>query len=147
VGKVAGTVWEFEHSVVCHAPREFCWNYWTDIANWDDPPARFSMERPFADGSQIMTELPGQTLVSVIRDVEEGRAATIELGLPNAVFCFYWRFDDLDRERTRISQRLELSGEDAGLFVEQAKVMRETAPDGVKKLVRLMERAWGGRSL
>jgi hypothetical protein len=137
--------WEFEHSVECGAPRGFCWEYWTDVAKWDDPPARFRVDGPFADGARITTELPGQTLVSVIQDVEEGRAATIELGLPNAVFRFHWRFDDLDGsegKRTRISQRLELSGEDAGLFVEQAKVMGETAPDGVRKLVGAMERAW-----
>ena len=133
--------WEFEQSVECSAPREFCWGYWTNIANWDDPPARFHMEGPFADGSRITTELPGQTLHSVIRDVEEGHAATIELALPNAVFCFHWRFDDLPEERTRISQRLVLSGEDAGLFVDQAKVMGQTAPDGLKRLVEAMERA------
>ena len=135
--------WEFEHFVECNAPREFCWSYWTDIANWDDPPARFCLEGPFADGARITTELPGQTLVSVIRGVKEGRAATIELQLPNAVFTFHWRFDDLPGERTRISQRLVLSGEGAGLFVDEAKVMGQTAPDGVKRLVEAMERARG----
>ena len=140
---VTEPAWEFFHSVECNAPREFCWNYWTDIANWDDPPATFHLEGLFADGSRITTQLPGQTLHSVIRDVEEGRAATIELELPNAVFCFHWRFDDLEGERTRISQRLVLSGEDAELFVDQARVMGQTAPDGVKKLVEAMERARG----
>jgi hypothetical protein len=138
-------IWEFNHSVECRAPRRFCWEYWTDVAKWDDPPARFTIDGPFQNGARIRTELPGQTLVSVVRGVEEGRAATIELELPNAVFCFHWSFDDLDgRERTLIHQRLELSGEGAGVFVEQAKVMGKTAPDGVKKLVGAMERAWGG---
>jgi hypothetical protein len=139
-------VWEFAHTVECGAPREFCWAYWTDITTWHDPPASFSIDGPFADGARITTELPGQKLVSVVRDVEEGRAATIELGLPNAVFCFQWRFDDVEGsegKRTRISQRLVLSGEDAGLFVEQAKVMGQTAPDGVRKMVRMMELVWG----
>ncbi len=63
--------WEFEHSIECNAPREFCWGYWTNIANWDDPPARFHLEGPFANGSRTTTELPGQTLHSVIRDVED----------------------------------------------------------------------------
>jgi len=135
--------WEFSHSVECNAPLEFCWNYWTNIANWDDPPATFLLEGPFADGSRITTELLGQTLHSVIRDVEEGCAATIELELPNAVFCFHWRFDDLEGERTRICRRLVLSGEDAELFVDQARVMGQTAPDGVKKLIEAIERARG----
>jgi hypothetical protein len=141
--KMTEPAWEFSHSVECNAPREFCWSYWTDIANWDDPPARFRLEGPFADGSHITTELPGQTLHSVIRDVEEGHAATIELELPNAVFCFHWRFDDLPGERTRLSERLVLSGEDAGLFVDEARVLRQTAPDGMKRLVEAMERARG----
>lgn len=136
-------VWEFEHSIECNAPREFCWSYWTNIANWDDPPARFCLQGPFEDGSRITTELPEQTLFSVIRNVETGHAATIELGLPNATFCFHWRFEDLPEGRTRIYQRLALSGEDAGLFVEQAKVMGQTAPDGVKRLVETMERTRG----
>lgn len=135
--------WEFEHSLDCSAPRKFCWEYWTDVRKWDDPPARFRIDGPFADGARIRTELPGQTLLSVVRDVEQGHAATIELGLPNAAFCFHWRFDDLEGTRTRIRQRLELSGEDAELFVDQAKVMGQTAPDGVRKLVGAMERAWG----
>jgi hypothetical protein len=133
--------WEFEHFAECNAPRQFCWSYWTDITNWDDPPASFSLEGPFADGSRITTELPGQTLVSVIRDVREGRAATIEVGLPNALFSFHWSFDDLEGKRTRISQRLVLSGEDAAIFLDQAKVMGKNAPEGVKKLIAAMERA------
>jgi hypothetical protein len=133
--------WEFEHAVECNAPREFCWNFWTNIDNWDDPPATFHLEGRFEDGSQITTELPGQTLQSVIRDLKEGREATIELQLPNAVFSFHWRFDELAQERTLIRQRLVLSGEDAESFVAQASVMGQTAPDGVKKLVDAMERA------
>ena len=133
--------WEFEQVVECNAPRRLCWRYWTDIGNWDDPPARFSLEGPFADGSRITTELPGQTLVSVIRDVREGRAATIEVGLPNALFSFHWSFDDLEGDRTRIGQRLVLSGEDAASFLDQAKVMGKNAPEGVKKLIAAMERA------
>lgn len=131
--------WEFEHFAECNAPRDFCWRYWTDVANWDDPPARFSLEGPFADGSRITTELPGQTLVSLIRDVREGRAATIEIALPNALFSFHWSFDDLEWKRTRIGQRLVLSGEGGAIFLDQAKVMEKNAPEGLKKLIAAME--------
>jgi hypothetical protein len=134
-------VWEFEHSVECNAPRDFCWSYWTNIANWDDPPAKFHLEGPFEDGSRIKTELPGQNLVSEILDVRVGHAATIKLDLPSAVFFFYWGFEDLKGGRTLISQRLMLSGEGAAIFVDQAKMMGETAPEGVGKLVAAMERA------
>src|ERR1700759_1829458 len=96
------TVWEFSHSIECNAPREFCWSYWTNIDNWDDPPAKFGLEGKFEDGSRIVTELPEQTLISVIRDVREERAAVIEISLPSAYFRFHWNFDDLEGERTLI---------------------------------------------
>ncbi|WP_047491359.1 hypothetical protein [Terriglobus sp. TAA 43] len=134
-------VWEFYHSMECNAPREFCWNYWTNIANWDDPPARFRLEGKFEEGSQIITELPEQTLMSVIREVRKGRAAIIEVGLPNASFVFDWSFDDLDGERTHITQRLALYGDNAATFLDQAMVMATTAPDGMRKLVAAMELA------
>jgi hypothetical protein len=131
--------WKFGHSFDCNSPRELCWSYWTDISNWDDPPAKFRLEGLFEDGTRITTELPGQILVSVIRDVKVGRAATIEIDLPNALFSFHWRFDDLEGKRTRIGQRLVLSGEDASTFLDQAKVMGENAREGLKKLVAAME--------
>lgn len=134
-------VWEFSHAVECNAPRQFCWNYWTNIANWDDPPAKFRLEGRFESGSRIITELPEQTLVSVIRDVHEERSAVIEVGLPDALFAFYWSFDDLEGGRTRISQRLALYGDNASAFVDQAKLMGENALHGIKKLVTAMETA------
>jgi hypothetical protein len=133
--------WEFAQSIECNASREFCGSYWTNIANWDDPPAKFRLDEPFEDGSRITTELPGQTLVSAIRDVRAGHATTIEIDLPNALFCFHWSFDDLTGKRTRIGQRLVLSGVDATLFLDQVKVMGNTAPEGLKKLIAAMERA------
>jgi hypothetical protein len=138
--------WKFEHSFDCNSPRALCWSYWTDISNWDDPPAKFHLEGPFEDGSRITTELPGQILVSVIRDVTVGRAATIEIDLPNALFSFHWCFDDLEGKRTRIGQRLVLSGEDASMFLDQAKVMGKNAREGLKKLVAAMENSALGQS-
>jgi hypothetical protein len=63
--KMTEPVWQFEHSIECNAPREFCWGYWTNMANWDDPPAGFHLEGPFADRSRITTELPRKMLHSV----------------------------------------------------------------------------------
>ena len=39
-------VWTFEHAVECGVPRAFVWEYWTNPANWDDPPARFEFDGP-----------------------------------------------------------------------------------------------------
>ncbi len=32
-----------EHSVEADVSVTFAWNFWTDITNWDDPPAQFTL--------------------------------------------------------------------------------------------------------
>jgi hypothetical protein len=137
------TVWEFEHAVECAVPREFAWSYWTDAANWDDPPARFEFGGPFAVGTRLKTILPGQTLASVIREVEAGRAARIEMEVMEAVVAFCWRFAEVAEGRVRITQRVELSAAEASALVEQARVMEQSVPQGMARLAVNMERAWG----
>src|SRR5216684_2024030 len=34
-------VGEITHAVETNASPAFAWNYWTDVANWADPPAKF----------------------------------------------------------------------------------------------------------
>src|SRR5438034_8259249 len=52
--------WELTQSVETDASLAFAWNYWTNVANWDDPPAKFELDGPFAAGSHGTTRLPGQ---------------------------------------------------------------------------------------
>ena len=139
---MSGTVWEFEHGVECGVPREFAWKYWTDATNWDDPPARFEFAGPFAVGTRVMTILPEQSLQSVIREVEDGRAARIETEVSGAVLAFCWRFEEVTAQRTRMRQRLELYGPEAQGLVEQAKFMEQSVPQGMARLAAKMERAW-----
>jgi hypothetical protein len=47
----------------------------------------------------------------------------------------------LPENRTRITQRLVLSGANANSFVAQASIFDQTAPDGMKKLAATIERA------
>ena len=95
-------VWEFEHSVESGVPRQFAWKYWTDAANWEDPPARFEFDGPFAVGTRIRAILPDQTLWSVIREVKDGQAARIETEVHGAVLAFHWRFEEVAAQRTRM---------------------------------------------
>jgi len=133
--------WHFQHSVDCNAPRHFAWDYWTNIVNWIDPPASFRLDGPFDVGSRLTTSLSGQTFHSVIRDVIADREAIIEMQLLDAILSFHWTFEDLPEGRTRITQRLVLSGPNAKSFVPQASVLEKTAPKGMKKLVVAIERA------
>lgn len=134
-----GPVWQFQHSVDCNAPRQFAWDYWTNIANWNDPPASFHLDGPFDVGSQLTTSLPGQIFHSVIRDVMVGREATIEMQLADAVLSFHWAFEALSQNRTQITQRLALSGSNAAAFVAQAGVLEQSTPEGMRRLVAAIE--------
>jgi hypothetical protein len=62
--------WETGHTVEARASVEFAWRYWTDVRNWDDPPARFEFSGPFVAGARGLTHLPGQMpLEWFVRDV------------------------------------------------------------------------------
>jgi hypothetical protein len=133
-------VWTFEHSVECGARRNFAWAYWTNIANWNDPPAKFELDGPFAVGSQLTTILPDQTMQSVIRCVDPDQAATIEMQLPDGTLSFHWKFDDLSETRTRITQRLTLLTTNGDL-VAQASLLQQSVPQGMSKLIAAIEEA------
>ena len=133
--------WEFQYSIECNTTQKFAWRFWTNISNWNDPPAKFDLDGPFEIGARLTTTLPGETLYSVIRDVQPEREAAIEMQLPDAILSFYWKFEKLAENRTRITQRLVLSGANAMSFVAQASTMEASVPDGMKKVVAAIERA------
>ena len=101
---ISEPAWQFQHSVDCNAPRQFAWSYWTNIANWNDPPASFHLDGPFNIGSRLTTSLPGQTLHSVIRGLKADREATIEMQLTDAILSFHWAFENPSEDRTRVKR-------------------------------------------
>jgi hypothetical protein len=133
--------WDFQYSLECKAPRRVSWGYWTNVANWNDPPANFALDGPFEAGSRLTTCLPDQIWHSVIRSVHPGHEAVIEMQLPEAVLAFHWKFEDLPEDRTRITQRLVLTGANAKSFVDQVGIFEQSVPDGMKKFVAAIERA------
>jgi hypothetical protein len=52
---MSGSALQLEHSINAEVSPEFAWNYRTDIANWNDPPARFTLVGPFIAGSRGTT--------------------------------------------------------------------------------------------
>jgi hypothetical protein len=72
---MANAAWETMHEEETEASRDFGWRYWTDVANWDDSPARVELDGPFAVGSRGLTRLPGQEPIGwIIREVTPGEA-------------------------------------------------------------------------
>ena len=137
--------WECQCSVDVDVPVSFAWSYMTDVRNWSDPPAEFALEGPFAAGSVGSTRMPGQPAYSwVLRDVEPERAYTIGGGsfLVGAELLCHWRFDPLSARYTRLTQRLELSGDNADCYVDDLKAAFEPHLEpGMRRIAKMMERA------
>lgn len=140
-------IWEIAHSVETTASPAFAWNFWTDVGNWDDPPAKFELDGPFASGSRGTTRLPGQEpLRWFIAEVTPTSAATIEMSLDGASLSFQWRFEGLPDGRTRLTQRIALQGEKAELYLSQVKAaFTANLPYGMNKMATAMANADPGR--
>ena len=136
-------LWAFEYSVESDATPHFAWTYWTNVANWVDPPATFQLEGSFAPGSRLTTTIPGQEQWhSIIREVGADRTAVIDMELPGATVRCHWCFDEATGNRTRITQRLTLSGENAGAFVKEvASGFEPNVPQGMRKLAATIARS------
>jgi hypothetical protein len=135
--------WEIAHSVETNASPTFAWNFWTNVANWDDPPAKFELDGPFAKGSRGTTRLPGQEPLNwFIQEVTPPHAATIEMSLGGASLSFQWRFEGLPDGRTRLTQRIVLAGEKAALYLSQVKAaFTANLPGGMNKMATAMANA------
>ena len=135
-------VWEASHSVETQASVEFAWRYWTDVRNWDDPPARFEFSGPFVSGARGLTHLPGQSPIEwFVRDVKAGSRATVEIPANGAFLAFEWSFEPAGKARTLLTQRVVLQGENAQDYLSYAKTLEENLPHGMKKMASAMERA------
>ena len=137
---------QLEHAVEADVSPSFAWNWRTDVRNWDDPPAHFQLDGPFASGAWGTTRLPGQEpLRWHIRDVRPGRSFIIEMPLDRAVLSFEWRFDAVSDCRTRLTQRIVLSGDNATVYATHVRAsFGLTLADGMKRIADAMASA--GRS-
>jgi hypothetical protein len=135
---------QLEHSVEVEVSPSFAWNWRTDITTWDDPPAQFQLDGPFASGTWGTTLLPEQKpLRWQVRDVRPGAAFNIEVPLDGAVISFEWLFDAVSNQRTRITQRIVLWGDNASAYVNQVQEgFGANLPAGMKRIADAMARAW-----
>ena len=67
--------------------------------------------------------------------------AIIDMQLPGAILSFQWKFESLSEDRTRITQRMTLSGANAAVLVAQARILEKSTPEGMAKLVAAIERS------
>jgi Polyketide cyclase / dehydrase and lipid transport len=115
---MAEIAWQAEHSVETAASADFAWGYMSNVANWDDPPAQFVLEGPFAEGSRGTTRMPDQPPQHWhLRDVTTRKSYTVEFPLDSAVMQFRWSFAALPDGRTRLTQTIVLYSENASAYL------------------------------
>jgi hypothetical protein len=114
--------WAIEHSAEATADLAFTWRYMTDLKNWDDPPAKFSLNGSFSSGSSGSTEIPGQPPQQWrLQEVKPRQSYTIEIALEGAVILCRWVFAELPNSHTRLTQHITLSGENASSYKDEVQ--------------------------
>jgi hypothetical protein len=112
------------------------------VRNWDDPPAQFVLDGPFATGSQGTTLVPGQEpLRWRIRGVRPGQSYSLETQLEGATLSFEWCFDGVSDRRTRLTQRIVLSGNNAAAYAEVKASFGANLQGGMKKIAATIAKA------
>ena len=132
-----------EHSADVDVSCAFAWRQRTDVSTWSDPPAVFSLEGPFAPGARGTTFVPGRNPVGWwVREVRPEQQFLIEIPLTGASVWIEWRFQAVSEHRTRMTQRIALSGENAAAYAEQVEHgFGANLASGMRRASRALEAA------
>jgi hypothetical protein len=143
---VNDVAWEIAHSVDADASPTFAWTYMTNVANWDDPPAKFELHGPFVAGSCGTTSVPGQEPRRWrLREVNPMKSYILEMTLDRAAMSFEWRFEGRADGGTRFTQHIILSGENAPEYVAQVQAaFSSNLAAGMHRIAAAVERAAAG---
>lgn len=105
-----------------------------------------ALDGVFHAGAQGTTKTRGADLVQwEIAEVSEGESAVIEIPMPGATARFAWKFEELAEERTRLTQQIRLSGDQADMYAAQmGEGFEQGIREGMEKLSKEMERSANG---
>jgi hypothetical protein len=131
---------QLEFSVEAGVSPAFAWQFRTDVSNWNDPPARFTLEGAFEVGTCGTTQLPGlETLHWSIREVRQGESFVTEMRLDRATLAFEWYFERVSEDRTKLTQRIVLLGDNAGAYTKDVEAgFGPNLPDGMRRIAAEM---------
>jgi hypothetical protein len=132
-----------ECSVEADVSPAFAWQFRTDVANWNDPPAQFVFDGPFEEGACGTTLLPGQEpLRWRVAELRSDKSFVVEMQLDRATLTFEWFFDELSEHRTKLTQRVVLSGDHAEAYAGQVEAgFGPNLQDGMKRIAAEMAAA------
>jgi hypothetical protein len=134
--------WSFAHSVEAAVAPDTAWRFWTDVSNWtfDTSLEWVRLDPGFVAGARGVTKPRGAEPIEWrVRDAGGGQA-TIDLPFPGAVVTFHWTFEPAGLNRTRLTQRVELSGPQAADYIAIAQSQLASGlPEGMRTLAEAME--------
>jgi hypothetical protein len=140
------TAWQLENSVTVSAPMPFAWAYMANVANWNDPPASFELDGPFATGARGLTRFPGQEPRPWrLASVQPQESYVIETSLEGASMSFTWRFESHAEGGARLTQQIRLEGPNAA--AHRSQVEAAFAPNlaaGMARIAAAIEQAAAG---
>lgn len=136
--------WVFENAIECGVSIQFAWNFWTNVSNWvlDPDVDSIEIQGEFAAGTNGVTNSKTSGEINwQITEVDQPRKAVIEVPAPGAVARFVWTFEDVEG-RTRIAQRVSLSGERVAMYVDEFGAgLRAGIPAVMLRLCEAMQAA------
>jgi uncharacterized protein YndB with AHSA1/START domain len=107
-------MWDFEHSVEVHAPRERVWALWTDIAgwpSWNPGVARAELDGPLAEGATgTVRAAGGPTSTLKVLAVEPDRSFVTEASERFMRLRFEHEVADAEDGQLRLTQRVRMTG-------------------------------------
>jgi hypothetical protein len=135
--------WLLEHSELSVASPGFAWSYMTNVTNWNDPPARFSLDGPFEAGAHGTTLLPDQEpFLWTVAEVQPGTSYTIASDLDDATLVCHWRFEAASEGGTRLTQRIGVAGNSAARHAEAVRSgFAPTLAAGMKRIALMISEA------
>jgi uncharacterized protein YndB with AHSA1/START domain len=136
-------MWESEHSIETSATPEAIWRLWVDVAGWPEwngEIERIELQGRFAAGSMIVMTPIGEEPVELrIAEAVEPELFVDEADLGEILVRTTHRIEDLDKGRSRITYRMEITGPAAETLGPQ--LGPEISGDFPQTLNALVERA------
>jgi hypothetical protein len=138
-------MWATEHSVETSAAPEEIWRLWADVdgwPKWNGDIERIELRGPFAAGSRILMTPIGEEPVELrIDEAIEPDLFVDEAELGEIVVRTTHSVQPLDGERSRITYRMEITGQAADKLGPQ--IGPEISSDFPQTLAALVARAEG----
>lgn len=107
-------MWVYEHRIETSAAPEAIWRLWVDVKNWGTWNAdieKIEIRGPFAVGAEITMIPAGQDPVRLrIADLAEYEMFIDEAHIDDLLLRTTHRLDRLDRQRTQVLYRMEITG-------------------------------------